>query len=175
MTEMHETEEQNKNRPNLLTAVRDLIELYYPALCLIILFFSFLIGIFSRYILKNPQAWTYELSTICFVNLVVASWPYVQREHRHIIFDMFYEKQSNRTKRIMRIIANTLIALSATALLPAACSYLCDMKDLTTQVIHMPRWLVFSCFAVSFALSAVRSIMDVTEDLKPSMKGVKDT
>lgn len=173
MTEMYGTEAQNKSRLNLLTAVRNLVEQYYPALCLIILFLSFLIGIFSRYILKNPQAWTYELSTVCFVNLVVASWPYVQREHRHIVFDMFYEKQSGRTKRIMRIIGNTLIALSAAALLPAACSYLYDMKDLTTQVIHMPRWLVFICFALSFALSTARSILDVADDLNLSSKGEK--
>ena len=159
-------EKKSSSWNKFFSVLRDTVELYYPALCLIILFLSFLIGIFSRYILKNPQSWTYELSTISFVNMVIGSWPFVQRKHGHIVFDMFYERQSDKVKRAMRITGNLLIAISAAALLPATYRYLHDMKNLTTQVIHMPRWLVFSCFAVSLFLCMSHAVLDIIEDLR---------
>ena len=159
-------ENKNLSWNRIFSILRDIVELYFPAICLVILFLSFLIGIFSRYILKNPQSWSYELSTVCFVNMVIGSWPYVQRKHSHIVFDMFYERQSDSVKLAMRILGNLLIAMSAVALLPATYRYLYDMKNLTTQVIHMPRWLVFSCFAVSLFLSMIHAVLDIFEDLR---------
>ena len=107
MTDAQNTKYRTSQK--LCYVIRDVVEQYYPALCLLVLFVSFLIGIFSRYILKNPQPWTYELSTICFMNMVIGSWPYVQRKHRHIVFDMYYEKQSETIKLAMRIVGNMLI------------------------------------------------------------------
>lgn len=154
-----------KTGNSILERLCDIIELYIPALCMMLLFAAFLIGIISRYVLKDPQSWTYELSTVCFLNMVIASWPYVQRNHGHIAFDMVYERQGEKTKCAMRILGNGMIVFSAAALLPAVFHYLYDMKDLTTQVIHMPRWLVFSCLFVSILLSGLRAIIDIKTDL----------
>lgn len=165
----------NKKLSRSLTILRDIVDLYYPAVCLLILLVSFLIGIISRYILKTPQTWTYELSTVCFLNTVVASWPYVQRQGRHIVFDMVYEKQHRKLKLAMRIAGNFLIAFSASALFLATFRYLSDMKSLTTQVLHIPRWLVFSCLAVSLGLSAIRAVIDIIVEIRNEKGGMAKT
>lgn len=151
---------------NILKFIINLIEIYFPACCLLIMFISFIIGIFCRYILRDPQSWTYELSTICFFNMVIISWPYCQKNHKHIEFDMFYERKSANTKWIMRILSNLLITCSCIALFPASVQYILSMRGLKTQVLHLPRWSVFICFSVSLLFSAIRSCIDIYNDIK---------
>ena len=152
--------------PAAVQLILRIIEVYLPALCLILLFISFIIGIITRYILNNPQAWTYEFSTICFFNLVFISWPLVQESHEHIVFDMFYERRSSKVKHIFNYMGNIIIAVCAFTLFPTSISYLQSMKGLTSQVIHIPRQIIYLCYPVSLLLSGSIAIIDIFVDVR---------
>ena len=47
----------------------DFLEVYLPIAVFLLMFISFLTNIFFRYVLKNPQNWTFEFSTYSFVVL----------------------------------------------------------------------------------------------------------
>ena len=131
---------------------------------LLCLFTSFIVGIVFRYLFRNPQPWTYELSTIAFVQFAILSSCYVQRQDEHIVFDMIYEKMSSKTKCCMRIIGGILIVFAATLLIPASIKYVSGMFGLSTQIIKWPRWVVFACFPVVFFVLDVRTIRRLVLD-----------
>ena len=51
--------------------LRDLVEIYVPVASFVIMFVVFIAQIFSRYILRAPLAWAYEVTVSCYLWLVV--------------------------------------------------------------------------------------------------------
>lgn len=135
----------------------DIIEMYLPIVMLAVLFVSFVAGVFFRYVMKNPQSWTYEISTICFLSFVILSACYVQREEKQIVFDMLYNNMNSRVRCLMRIFSNLLVSVTCIILTPVSVQYVKSMKNLTTQILKIPRGLVFFCFIILFASTAIRA------------------
>lgn len=150
----------------LILVVLDIIEIIIPILLLIIMFAGFLIGIFSRYVLRNPQSWTYELCTIAFVSFTMLSASYVHRKGKHIVFDMLYIKMSEKVQCLMRIVGNIIVAFTCAMLVPASIKYISSMKGLTSQIIHLPRGLIFACFPVVLTIMCVRTVFFLILDIK---------
>lgn len=142
-----------------------MIEFYIPSISLMLLLLSFIIGIISRYIFKDPQTWTYELNSIAFYVTSLFSTCLVSRNNQNVVFDMIYNKFSDRTKCIMRIVSNLLICLFAIVLLPYSIKFLFSLKGLSTQVIKMPRWLPFIGFCIMLITTIlyffIRLILDI--------------
>lgn len=146
--------------------VVDILEIYIPIALFLILFLSFVIGIVYRYFLNNPQSWTYELSSICFLGVGILSACLVTRNDEHISFDMVYEKFSSKIQCVLRIVSNCLVCITAIAITPASIEYLVDMQGLTTQIIGLPRFLVFLPFPVMFINTAVRTFYKMVLEIK---------
>lgn len=144
----------------------NVIEIYIPAIMLMCLFASFIVGIIFRYVFRNPQPWTFELSTIAFIQFVMLSACFVQREDEHIVFDMIYEKMSCRTQCWMRIISGIIVCLTSSILIPVAIKYVGTMLGLTTQILKWPRWCVFVSFPLTFIIIAIRSFCRIVLDVK---------
>ena len=138
---------------------RDIIEIIIPSILFWVLFISFLIGIFCRYILKDPVSWTFEMGNICFLSVGLISCGIAHRKNDHVVFDLIYEKMSPVWKCISRIIGNGAIVFTALVLVPATIKYLQTMQlqKLYTQVIGIPRALVFSPFLIMILLGLLRS------------------
>lgn len=169
---------------NLCCTILDLVEIAIPAIMLLCLFVSFIAGIVFRYLLRDPQAWTFELSTVAFLQLTILSACYVQREDQHIAFDMIYERMSLKAQCLMRIIGNIVVVFTATMLIPAAIKYVGTMADLSTQVLKWPRWAIFVCLPLTFLIMDIRAghraVLDIGSYLKgtykkeyPKTKGAK--
>lgn len=144
----------------------DVIEIYIPAIMLICLFSAFIAGIVFRYILKDPQSWTFELSSISFLQIAILSACFVQREDEHIVFDMIYARRSKRVQCIMRIIGGVIVCLTASVLIPTSVSYVGTMLGLKTQIMKWPRWCVFVCFPVTFIIMDIRSFVRLVMDVR---------
>ena len=142
------------------------IEIYIPAIMLICLFISFIVGIIFRYIFRDPQSWTYELSSISFLQFAILASCFVQREDEHIVFDMIYAKRSKRTQCIMRILGGFIVCFTATMLIPSSVKYVSTMLGLKTQIIKMPRWMVFSCFPITFIIMDIRALFRLVLDIR---------
>lgn len=143
----------------------DVLEIYLPALMFLMLFACFIIGIVFRYVFKNPQSWSFELSSICYLAVGVLSWGIAHREDDNVVFDMFYIKLSPKAQCVLRIVTNVLISIVAAMMIMPSINYIQSMKGLTAQTMPIPRGLIFIPFTISFMTatvrSAYRSVLDI--------------
>lgn len=143
----------------------DVIEIYLPAVMLMVLFACFLIGIIARYVFKNPQSWTFEMSSICYLAVGVLSWGIAHRTDNNVVFDMLYNTVSEKTRCIFRIITNLLMAVVAGLIIWPSIVYVQSMEGLTAQTMPIPRGLIFVPFTISYVAATVRSIYRLVLDV----------
>lgn len=143
----------------------DILEIHIPSILFLILFVCFLLGIFFRYVLRNPQSWTFELSTICYVAVGVLSWGIAHRSDENVGFDMLYLKMPPKTQCIMRLISNLLITVTAALLIEPSVSFIMGMAGLMAQTMPIPRGLVFTPFTISFVIASARSLYRLVLDI----------
>src|SRR5665648_429333 len=89
----------------------DFIEVYLPIAVFVVLFVVFLINVFFRYIVHNPQNWTFEFSVNSFlvVGLLGACTAY--RKEDHVVFDLLYTRINEKSKNIFRMISYVLVII----------------------------------------------------------------
>lgn len=150
----------------IVDITKKIIEIYIPSISISLLLFSFLVGIVSRYIVKNPQSWTYEVDSIAFYIATMTSVCLVNHTNDHVVFDMFYNNFSEKNKCISRIISNILIIVFSMVLLPYSIKFISSMFGLDTQVIKIPRWIPFVTFPIVLCSSIIYSILRLIEDIK---------
>ena len=146
--------------------LRDLIEIYIPEILFVIMFISFVLGVVFRYVFKNPQTWTFELSTICYLAVAVLAFGIAQKTDDNVVFDMLYNKLSMKTKCILRILTNVAITVVAAILIIPSITYLQSMSGLTAQVLPIPRWFIFVPFTIAFVATTARSAYRAVLDIK---------
>lgn len=144
----------------------DIVEFYVPSVFFAILFLSFIIGIFFRYIVRNPQSWTFEISTIAFVCFTFLSTSLPNRTGEHVVFDLFYNKMPERRKNISRIISELLIIIMAAILVKPAIEYLVSFSGLKTQITNIPRFLVFISFPIMLVDTIIINLVFLIRDIK---------
>lgn len=155
-----------KKKRTVWQLLLDIIEFYIPAIMFLILFITFILGVFFRYIVKSPQSWTFELSSITFLFTVILAGCIADRYEEHIAFDMFYNKMSEKTKCIMRIISNLLIILFLVIILPSSVKYLISFKKLATPILKIPQYMVFISFPILLIDLIIRRCWHLILDIK---------
>lgn len=118
------------------------------------LFGTFLIQIFTRYVLKNPTAWTQELTLILYIWVVFWTCSFILHERDHIGFDLISSNLPPRGRRVLAL-AGTILVLVAFAIgLKPSLDFVSFMKIVRTPVLRLPFDLVYSIFIV-FIVSAI--------------------
>jgi len=74
------------------------------------LFITFLLQIFSRYVLNSPFGWTLELCRILWVWIVFFCCAFLVREKDHVRFNLLYSGSSKKTKFVMNERAEEFVA-----------------------------------------------------------------
>ena len=67
------------------------------------LFITFLLQIFSRYVLNSPFGWTLELCRILWVWIVFFCCAFLVQEKDHVKFNLIYSASSKKSKFIVNI------------------------------------------------------------------------
>ena len=102
------------------------------------LFITFLLQIFSRYVLNSPFGWTLELCRILWVWIVFFCCAFLVQEKDHVKFNLIYSASSNKSKFIMSIISClAIILILGWALLPTF-DYIDWMKMRKTSTVRIP-------------------------------------
>lgn len=143
-------------RVSLPERLLNFVEFLLPSVLFLLLFFAFLWGVICRYVLNAPQSWTYEMSSVCFLAVVILSICIADRENAHVCFDMFYAAAGERMQRAMRLLGDLLVFVTALILLPVSVEYLVSMRGLQLQFIPISRWVIFTPFPITFLLTAIR-------------------
>lgn len=134
---------------------------FIAATMLAAMFITFLLQIFSRYILLTPFGWTLELCLVLWVWIVFFGCAFLVREEHHVTFDIFYLAASRRTQRALALISAAAIAIGmAWAFLPTW-DYIDWMKIRKTSTVinpftdqKIPMRTIFSIYAV-FMLAVI--------------------
>jgi TRAP-type C4-dicarboxylate transport system permease small subunit len=119
---------------------------------LCIMFASFIVQIFARYVLNKPVGWSEEVIITAWLWTVLWGASFTLRESDEIRFDIIYSKVSERTRRIFTVLSGVALVVLYAVSLPAAYSYVSFMKVERSAYLHIPvNWLycVFIIFSVA--------------------------
>ena len=143
---------------NILKRLRSLAN-FITATMLAVLFFTFLLQIFSRYILKAPFGWTLELCLILWLWIVFFGCSFAVRDQDHVKFDIFYYATPKKVQLIFSIIsAIGVIVIMGYSFLPTI-DYIDWMKMRKTTTVKIfnnkiPLSYIFSVYGI-FLLSVI--------------------
>lgn len=134
---------------------------FIAATMLAAMFLTFLLQIFSRYILASPFGWTLELCLILWVWIVFFGCAFLVREEHHVTFDIFYLAASRRMQKVLALFSAAAIVIGmAWAFLPTW-DYIDWMKIRKTSTVvnpftdqKIPMRTIFSIYAI-FILAVV--------------------
>ena len=143
---------------NILKRLQSLAN-FITATMLAVLFFTFLLQIFSRYILKAPFGWTLELCLILWLWIVFFGCSFAVRDQDHVKFDIFYYATPKKVQLIFSIIsAIGVIVIMGYSFLPTV-DYIDWMKMRKTTTVKIfnnkiPLSYIFSVYGI-FLLSVI--------------------
>jgi len=119
---------------------------------LCVMFATFIVQIFARYVLNRPVGWSEEVIITTWLWTVLWGAAFILRESEEIRFDIIYSAVSERTRRVFTVLTGiALIALYGISL-PAAYQYVSFMKVERSAYLRIPiNWLycVFVIFSVA--------------------------
>ncbi len=90
-------------------ALRDIVEVTIPAASFAIMFLTFVLQIFFRYVMRQPLQWAYEVTVSCYLWLVLLGACFAQRDHSHVVFTLLYDKLPLKAKAFTAFLGNLLI------------------------------------------------------------------
>ena len=118
------------------------------------MFLTFVLQIFSRYVLVSPIGWTLELNLTLWVWLVFWGNAFVVRNQDHVTFDIIYLAVKPRTRRILALIISATIAIGLAISLYPTWDYIDFLKIKKSATLKIPLNQIFSIYAV-FLIAAV--------------------
>ena len=143
---------------------------FIAAAMLAAMFLTFLLQIFSRYVLQTPFGWTLELCLILWVWIVFFGNAFVVGEKDHVTFDIFYLAAPRRVRQILALISAVAIIVGmAWSLLPTW-DWIDWLKIKKSAVLKIPLRTVYSIYAVFMVAIILRygwRIVDVIRNGPP--------
>ncbi len=146
-----------------------------PNIAFTIIFLTFMLTIVSRYILRTPISWSYEISILAYMWTMFFGVGKAMKRGEHVVFSLVYDKVGEKMQRIFLIAADALlILLLGMAFIPSIHSLL--GKRMMTGVLKMPYTIVFAPCIYMFAEIIIRSCYDLyiqAKALKSASKGAQ--
>jgi TRAP-type C4-dicarboxylate transport system permease small subunit len=143
----------------------DLIEVYLPIAVFVALFLAFLTNVFFRYVVKDPQNWTFEFSVNAFVVVGLLGACAAYRKEDHVVFDLLYTRLSSRGQNILRIISYIIVIMLFSIALPGSIRYLVKLPAVTS-IMRIPLRFVFVSFPILLISTVIRSAYRLILDIK---------
>jgi C4-dicarboxylate transporter, DctQ subunit len=117
-----------------------------------VMFATFIIQIFWRYVLNDPVGWSEEVIITTWLWTVLWGAAFVLGEREEIRFDIIYSAVSERTRRVFTVFTGIIIVFLYGISLPASYAYVSFMKVERSAYLHVPiNWMysVYLIFAVA--------------------------
>jgi TRAP-type C4-dicarboxylate transport system permease small subunit len=113
-----------------------------------VMFVTFIVQIFARYVLNKPVGWSEEVIITAWLWAVLWGAAFVVSEPDEIRFDIIYSNLSEPTRRILTVITGiALVALYGISL-PASYSYVSFMKVEHSAYLRVPINLMYSIYII---------------------------
>ncbi len=136
-----------------------------PNITFTIIFLTFMLTIISRYILKTPITWSYEVSILAYMWTMFFGVGKALQKKEHVVFSLLYDHVSPRKQLIFDILSSILIILLiGIAFIPSINSLM--KKKMITGVLKIPFTVVFAPLIYMFANVIIRSIIELRSHLR---------
>lgn len=147
-------------------SIRKIFEEVIPSIAFSILFITFIIQIFSRYVLNNPITWAYEITIFSFIWMVFLGGLLSRCKKNDISFTAIYENWSSRTQLWSDLINNIIIMMIYPVAIYYAIDYIRFISYSNSPVLKIPLSYVFSVVIIYFIGILFYSILDIMELIK---------
>jgi C4-dicarboxylate transporter, DctQ subunit len=112
------------------------------------LFVTFLLQIFSRYVMDEPFGWTLELCLTLWVWIVFFGGAFIVRDQDQITFDILYHAVPKGPRRIMALISAIAIAGTLLWSLAPTWSWIEFLRIKKSPTLRIPMRDIYSIYAV---------------------------
>lgn len=146
--------------------IRQIIEVYLAVFSFSVMFITFIVEIFFRYVMDNPLTWPYELTTVTFVWAVVLGASYAMRRRDHLMFTLLYDRLPERAQLVVRFISNGLVCSGLLIVYYPSLSYISFMGTQSTTVLNIPFSVVYGPFMYFLSISIFYLVTDIVNDVK---------
>ncbi len=141
------------------------------ALMMLALFATFLLQIFSRYVMDQPFGWTLELCLILWVWIVFFGCAFFVRNEDHITFDLLYRSALPGPRRVMAAISALAIVAGLSWSLVPTWDWIDFLRIKRSPTLRVPMRDVYFIYAVflvavisAYAWRLVRILKDGAVD-----------
>jgi TRAP-type C4-dicarboxylate transport system permease small subunit len=142
----------------------DFIEVYLPIAVFVIMFIAFLVNVVFRYILRNPQNWTFEFCVNAFVVVGLLGACAAYRREDHVVFDLLYNRLGARGRNLMRLISHAIVIVFFLIALPPTAWYLWRLPSMTS-IMRIPERYLFAVFPIMLVSMVLRSAYRLAMDI----------
>ncbi len=145
--------------------IRDVFEVYIPSISFVIMFVTFILQIFFRYIMNAPLTWTVELTLVSFCWVVTLGACFAARKKSHVMFTLICDSMDNTKKHIFSIIGNAIIIFAFAIIIVPSFEFITFMEFQSTSVLKINMSLVFAPFLVMLIDVIVYQVIEVFESI----------
>ena len=146
--------------------LRDVLELYIPVTAFLIMFVSFVVQVFFRYVLNDPLTWTNDLIVVGFVWTVLFGASYTMRQRKHVKFTMIYDALKPKGAAFTRLLGNLIIIATFIPLIVPSFNYAIFLKFQKTPVFRINYAWVFRPFVYFVVAIIGYSLPEILEDIR---------
>lgn len=125
------------------------------------MFATFLLQVLFRYVLNFPLGWTIEYVTVAWLWGILFGYAFALRQEDIVTFDLLFQAASDRTRRGMVVVANTMCIVIMAWSLPKAIEYVHFMRVERTSVLLMRFDILFAVYIPFVVSIIVRSAYDI--------------
>jgi len=120
------------------------------------MFVLFLAGIFARYVLGRPIAWSDELIMVIFLWVVFLTEAFVITEKEQVTFDGIYDLAGERMRRLIQALGALAVAIMFLIALPTVFDFVRFLWRERTNALQWRLDIVYFCFVIYWAAVIVR-------------------
>jgi C4-dicarboxylate transporter, DctQ subunit len=119
------------------------------------LFATFLLQIFTRYVISASLGWTVELCLTLWLWLIFWSSAFLLRDQDHVRFDVLYHWAGHRVRKVFALVSALAIAVSFAGSFPATVNYVTFYKIKKSAVLGWRLDLVFGVYLLFAAMMII--------------------
>ncbi|MBT8346290.1 MAG: TRAP transporter small permease subunit [Desulfofustis sp.] len=118
------------------------------------MFLTFVLQIFSRYVINQPIGWTLEVCLTLWLWLVFWGCAFVVSHDEHVTFDVLYKSVRPGTRRVFALLGSAAIVVGLGISLLPTLDFIDFLKIKKSAILKIPMRTVFSIYAI-FLISAI--------------------
>ena len=142
-----------------------------PMVSFLVVFVTFMMTIFCRYVLRFAIPWSYEVSILGYMYCMFFGSGIALKRDEHVVFSLLYDKLSPLGQLISKLVYNAaLIVLLAIIFVPCVNSLMAS--TMKTGILKMPYKFVFAPFLWMIFECAFRCLFYIKTSWE-EYKGVK--